>query len=90
MRRSQTAATGRLLRLYRRFASSVMFPRRPETLSVRRFPTQLSGRGCGAYLVLSPFDQHLVGLALIAIAILLAISYFHTRRAITRAASALA
>jgi Putative prokaryotic signal transducing protein len=42
------------------------------------------------YLVLSPFDQHLVGLALISIAILLAISYFHTRRAITPAASALA
>jgi hypothetical protein len=43
------------------------------------------GRRGNRYLVLSPFDLHLVGAALIGIALLLILSYFYTRQAIALA-----
>jgi len=43
------------------------------------------GRRGNRYLVLSPFDLHLVGAVLICIALLLILSYFYTRQAIALA-----
>jgi len=51
---------------------------------LERLPLMLfaGGRRGNRYLVLSPFDLHLVGVALIGIALLLILSYFYTRQAI--------
>jgi hypothetical protein len=54
---------------------------------LERLPLMLfaGGRRGNRYLVLSPFDLHLIGAVLICIGLLLTVSYFYTRQAIALA-----